>query len=94
MQYYFAKNVIDREDIKINHCSTDKMIADFYTKPLQGKHLYSLRQQIMGHRELSVQEHVENNEELTTNNAANKHVSRKQLKDNQNGAFKVSNNFD
>ena len=36
IRYIFIKDVLKREDIKIEHCRTDLMIADFFTKPLQG----------------------------------------------------------
>ena len=31
------KYTIEQNDIEVNHCPTEKMIADFYTKPQQGK---------------------------------------------------------
>ena len=35
--------------MEIKHCPTEQMIADFYTKPIQGKQFYKLRNVIMGH---------------------------------------------
>ena len=36
IRYFFIKDVLKRENINLQHCSTKRMIADFYTKPLQG----------------------------------------------------------
>ena len=52
IRYFFSKDVIKRENMEVLHCPTDAMIADFYTKPLQGKQYYHLRQLIMGHSPL------------------------------------------
>ena len=46
---FFVNDVLEQEDIELKHCKTDKMIADFYTKPLQGKQFLKLRGLIMGH---------------------------------------------
>ena len=35
-------------DLEIRHCSTEKMVADYYAKPLQGKKFQEFRQQTMG----------------------------------------------
>jgi hypothetical protein len=34
VRYFFVKDRIDKGEIKIQHCPTDDMIADFFTKPL------------------------------------------------------------
>ena len=43
----------------MRHCPTEKMIADFHTKPLQGGQLKVLRDTIMGHAPLPSEERVE-----------------------------------
>ena len=48
IRYFFIKDVIQRENIDIVHCPTELMIADFFTKPLQGKLFRKLRDFIMG----------------------------------------------
>ena len=70
--YFFTKDVLDREGMEIEYCSTEEMIADFYTKPLQGKHFYDLRQLIMGHSNITVEEHVEGNDHEATDNDTKK----------------------
>ena len=35
--YFFMKDRISSNEIKIVHMGTNDMVADFYTKPLQGE---------------------------------------------------------
>lgn len=35
--YFYVKDLIDQGVLKISHCISDNVIADFLTKPLQGK---------------------------------------------------------
>jgi hypothetical protein len=53
IRYFFIKDRIKAEGIKIRHCPTLKMIADFFTKPLQGKLFLKLRSVIMGYDHIS-----------------------------------------
>ena len=46
--YFFIKDVLKRENIELVHCPTERMIADFYTKPLQGSLFRKLRDILMG----------------------------------------------
>ena len=48
IRYYFATDRIAKKDISVEWCFTSKMLADFMTKPLQGKVLTKLRDIIMG----------------------------------------------
>ena len=47
LRYYFVKEHVDNGTIEIVHCPTDKMWADYFTKPLQGSQFYRLRDLIM-----------------------------------------------
>jgi hypothetical protein len=49
IRYFFIKDRVKAEGITIRHCPTLKMIADFFTKPLQGSLFLKLRSVIMGH---------------------------------------------
>ena len=60
----------------IEYCATEDMVADFYTKPLQDKQFYMLRNLIMGCSESTVQECVENNDKMTTVNNAKRTVRK------------------
>ena len=44
------KDLIERGIISILHCMSDKMIADFFTKPLQGKKFQMLRDLVLNIR--------------------------------------------
>ena len=39
IRYFFITNQIKKGDLHIEYCPTDNMVADFFTKPLQGKKL-------------------------------------------------------
>jgi hypothetical protein len=47
IRYFFVKDHVDRGTIRIEHCPTKEMIADYFTKPLQGVLFYQMRDHIM-----------------------------------------------
>ena len=47
LRYFFIKDCVDKGEIMIEHCPTEEMVGDFFTKPLQGKLFYRLRDLIM-----------------------------------------------
>ena len=56
---FFIKDVLQRENIDLEHCPTERMIADFYTKPLQGALFIKLRNFIIGLDDAFCEERVE-----------------------------------
>ena len=48
IRYFFIKDRIDNGEISVVHCPTEDMIADFFTKPLQGSLFVKFRDIIMG----------------------------------------------
>ena len=56
---FFIKDVLKRENIELKHCPTERMIADFFTKPLQGGLFKKLRDMIMGQTPYPTEERVE-----------------------------------
>ena len=48
VQYYFIKDCIDKKEIHVIYCPTDLMIADYFTKTLQGTKFVQFRDIIMG----------------------------------------------
>ena len=48
VQYYFIKDIVSRGGLEIEHCPTENMVADFLTKPLQGKMFLNFRNEILG----------------------------------------------
>jgi len=50
IRYFFVKDRVDKREIDVRHCPTTKMVADYFTKPLQGALFHKLRRIIMGWR--------------------------------------------
>ena len=48
VRYFVITDHVNKGDVKIKHCPMDKMVADYYMKPLQGKKFEEFRKQIMG----------------------------------------------
>ena len=48
IRYFFIADRIGKNELSIEFCPTDDMIADFFTKPLQGKKFKKFRNLIMG----------------------------------------------
>mmetsp|Transcript_14327 Transcript_14327/g.26895 ORF Transcript_14327/g.26895 Transcript_14327/m.26895 type:complete len:175 (-) Transcript_14327:32-556(-) len=74
MRYFFIKDRLETENIKVVYCPTEHMVADFFTKPLQGKLFHYLKAIIMGHEPITkltskfwteAQERVESSTEET-----------------------------
>jgi hypothetical protein len=47
IRYFFIKDQVDSNRVKIEHCPTGDMLADYFTKPLQGMQFQRLRDEIM-----------------------------------------------
>ncbi len=46
--YYYVADRVAKGDLRVVWCPTDEMIADFLTKPLQGKAFVKFRNMLMG----------------------------------------------
>ena len=53
IRYFFVKDRVDKGEVDIKYCPTENMLADFFTKPLQGALFEKLRAVIMGHKHIS-----------------------------------------
>ncbi len=47
IRYFFVKDRVDQGKIKIEYCPTEDMVADFFTKPLQGAAFKKFRDQVI-----------------------------------------------
>ena len=47
IRYYFITDRVKAGDLDIEYCPTGDMVADYFTKPLQGKKFYQFRKEIM-----------------------------------------------
>mmetsp|Transcript_11440 Transcript_11440/g.14339 ORF Transcript_11440/g.14339 Transcript_11440/m.14339 type:complete len:209 (+) Transcript_11440:405-1031(+) len=54
IRYFFVKDRVDKGELIIEYCPTEKMLADFFTKPLQGRQFKLMRDIIMGHKPISI----------------------------------------
>ena len=52
-RYFWIKDRLEKEGIDMKYCPTEKMIADFFTKPLQGELFRKFRAVVMGHVHLN-----------------------------------------
>ena len=48
IRYFYVSNHIRNKTLSLKHCPTEEMIADYFTKPLQGALFIRLRNHIMG----------------------------------------------
>jgi KUP system potassium uptake protein len=48
IRFFFIKDRIEKGDIHLLYCPTEDMLADFFTKPLQGKVFERFRDMVMG----------------------------------------------
>ena len=70
-KYRFFKNRVDKGEVKIKYCSTQMMLADYFTKILKGKVLKIISEIIIGYKlipslksiPVSLKERVGNNGE-------------------------------
>jgi hypothetical protein len=63
VRYFFVKDKVDKGKLKLVHCKTNHMLADFFTKPLQGNLFVRCRNLIMniiepGHMKATVEAQV------------------------------------
>lgn len=54
VRYFWIKDRVDNGDVLVKHCPTEMMLADFFTKALQGKLYHLYRDVIMGYEPISV----------------------------------------
>jgi len=49
VRYFFMQDRFESEGISVVYCPTDEMLADFFTKPLQGSLFRKLRAVLLGY---------------------------------------------
>jgi hypothetical protein len=47
VRYFFVTDRVHNKEINIEYCPTKEMVADFFTKPLQGHLFYKLRAAVL-----------------------------------------------
>jgi hypothetical protein len=53
IRYFFIKDRLESDGFEVQYCPTEQMLADFFTKPLQGALFRRLRAVVMGHEHIS-----------------------------------------
>ena len=53
IRYFFVKDRVDKKEITISYCPTEAMLADFFTKPLQGTLFEKFRDVLLGYRHIT-----------------------------------------
>ena len=53
VRYFFVKDRIDKGEVKVEYLPTELMLADYFTKPLQGELFRTLQEYVMGWRPVS-----------------------------------------
>ena len=66
VRYFSIKDKVDSGDIEVIYCPTGDMLADFFTKPLQGKQFELFRERILGLHYAKIQEGVEERDKSRT----------------------------
>ena len=56
------KDIVDKKEVRILYCPTEKMLADFFTKPIQGELFRFFRNILMGY--VSIIDVINVNDEL------------------------------
>jgi len=49
IRYFYLTDQIEKGNIEVHYCPTDKMVADYNSKPLQGKPFNFMRRMLLGH---------------------------------------------
>ena len=53
IRYFFVKDRVDKGEMSIGYCPTAQILADFFTKPLQGALFHKFRDVIMGYKHIT-----------------------------------------
>jgi hypothetical protein len=58
IRFFFIKDQVDAKKLQIVYCPTGQMLADYFTKPLQGKLFHLFRNVIMGWKHINTLKEV------------------------------------
>ena len=72
VRYYFVKSRIDAGEVIVQWYSGEKLVGDFFSKPLSGSKFLRFRRKIMNHKRLDYCKSSRNEESEDDNNDQNK----------------------
>jgi hypothetical protein len=90
IRYFFIKDKIEKDEISVVYCPTEDMIADYFTKPLQGSQFTRFRDIIMGISRVSSKERVGKGDTLSTTKYDNDNNDKTNKTDIAEGIGKTS----
>ena len=69
IRYFFVKDRVDKREVKTKYCPTQKMLANYFTKPLKKQVFKIFREVILGYKPIfslkstpvSIKESIRNN---------------------------------
>ena len=81
VRYFFVVDKVKNKEIEIKYCPTEFMIADYFTKPLQGRLFHALRDIIMGKESIFelMKQYFQIKERI-----GNSHVSKDKIENEKN----------
>ena len=77
-RFFWIKDQVESEGIKIEYCPTAQMLADFFTKPLQGNLFPTFRDVVLGYKHImSLHDDRGNSENVSSQERVRKNDSCK-----------------
>jgi hypothetical protein len=70
IRYFYLTDQIEKGNLEVVYCPTDNMVADYHSKPLQGKLFDKFRQQLMGHSKISFPSETRNDRSVLANQSS------------------------
>jgi hypothetical protein len=58
IKQFFIKDRVEAGELRIEHCGTNDMIADYFTKPLQGEKFRQFRDLILGIKDIDATDQI------------------------------------
>lgn len=60
IRYFWVKDKIEKGEVDLKYCPTEKMLGDYYTKALQGAAFKRFWDVIMGHKQINSLHDIDN----------------------------------
>lgn len=58
IKHFFIKDQVQAGELKIKHCGTDNLIADYFSKPLQGEKFRRFHDLILGIKDIDLTDQI------------------------------------